>query len=82
METIYGNLQGLKSSQLKQIQRLYRQRLPLANFTTPEFAQRLAAISTEIKQPICVFVNRRGQIIRVGLGTPNQAKIPPLELPR
>lgn len=82
IETIYGNLQGLKSNQLKQLQRLYRQRLPLANFTTPEFAQRLAAISTEIKQPVCVFVNRRGQIIRVGLGTPNQAKIPPLELPR
>ncbi|WP_026103293.1 GTPase HflX [Pseudanabaena sp. PCC 6802] len=82
METIYGNLQGLKSSQLKQLQRLYRQRLPLSSFTTPEFAQRLAAISTEIKQPICAFVNRRGQIIRVGLGTPNQAKIPPLELPR
>lgn len=61
---------------------MYRQRLPLSSFTTPEFAQRLAAISTEIKQPICAFANRRGQIIRVGLGTPNQAKIPPLELPR
>ncbi len=82
IETIYGNLQGLKSNQLKQLQSLYRQRLPLDSFTTPEFAQRLAAISTDIKQPISVFVNRRGQIIRVGLGTPNQAQIPPLELPR
>jgi GTPase len=54
----------------------------LSSFTTPEFAQRLAAISTEIKHPICAFANRRGQIIRIGLGTPNQAKIPPLELPR
>ncbi|WP_425215721.1 GTPase HflX [Tumidithrix helvetica] len=82
METIYGNLQGLKSNQLKQLQRLYRSRLPQSSFTTPEFAQRLAAISTEIKQPICAFANRRGQVIRIGLGTPNQAKIPPLELPR
>jgi GTPase len=73
---------GLKSNQLKQLQRLYRSRLPQTSFTTPEFAQRLAAISTEIKQPICAFANRRGQIIRVGLGTPNQAKIPPMELPR
>jgi len=47
-----------------------------------EFAQRLAGISAEIEQPLCCFVNRRGQVIRVGLGTPNQAKIPPLELPR
>jgi GTPase len=50
--------------------------------TTPEFAQRLAAISTDIKQPVCAYLNRRGQVIRVGVGTPSQTKIPPLELPR
>jgi GTPase len=47
-----------------------------------EFAQRLAAISTEIKEPICSYLNRRGQVIRVGVGTPRQTQIPPLELPR
>ncbi|MBD0347052.1 MAG: GTPase HflX, partial [Coleofasciculus sp. Co-bin14] len=82
METIYGNLQGLKSSQLKQLQRLYHQRLPGDRLTTPEFAQRLAAISTDIKQPLCTYINRRGQVIRVGVGTPTQTKIPPQELPR
>lgn len=50
--------------------------------TTPEFAQRLAAISTEINQPVCAYLNRRGQVIRVGVGTPRQTQIPPLELPR
>jgi GTPase len=82
IETIYGNLQGLKSSQVKQLQRLYHQRLPGDRFTTSEFAQRLAAISTEINQPICAYINRRGQVIRVGVGTPRQTQIPPLELPR
>ncbi|NDJ19351.1 GTPase HflX [Myxacorys almedinensis A] len=82
METVYGHLQGLKSSQLKQLQRLYHQRLPGDRITTPEFAQRLAAISTDINQPICTYVNRRGQVIRVGIGTPRQTQIPPLELPR
>lgn len=82
IETIYGNLQGLKSSQIKQLQRLYQQRLPSDRPTTPEFAQRLAAISTEINQPVCAYVNRRGQVIRVGVGTPRQTQIPPLELPR
>jgi GTPase len=47
-----------------------------------EFAQRLAAISTEIKEPVCSYLNRRGQVIRVGVGTPRQTQIPPLELPR
>ncbi len=82
IETIYGHLQGLKSSQLKQLQRLYHQRVPGDRLTTPEFAQRLAAISVDIKQPVCAYINRRGQVIRVGVGTLPQTKIPPLELPR
>ena len=82
IETIHGNLQGLKPNQLKQLQRLYHQRLPGDRFTTSEFAQRLAAISTELGQPVCVYLNRRGQVIRVGVGSPRQTRIPPLELPR
>ncbi|NJR18882.1 MAG: GTPase HflX [Calothrix sp. CSU_2_0] len=42
----------------------------------------MAAISTEINFPICAYINRRGQVIRVGVGTPRQTQIPPLELPR
>ncbi|MBW4666901.1 MAG: GTPase HflX [Cyanomargarita calcarea GSE-NOS-MK-12-04C] len=82
METIFGNLQGLKSSHLKQLQRLYHQRIPGDRVTTSEFSQRLAAISTEINQPVCTYLNRRGQVIRVGVGTPRQTQIPPMELPR
>jgi GTPase len=72
----------LKTSQIKQLQRLYHQRLPIDHVTTPEFAQRLAAISTDMGQPVCAYINRRGQVIRVGVGTPRQTQIPPLELPR
>jgi GTPase len=50
--------------------------------TTPEFAQRVAAISTELQESVCVYLNRRGQVIRVGVGNVSQTKIPPLELPR
>ncbi len=50
--------------------------------TTSEFAQRLAAISTEIKDSVCVYINRRGQVIRVGVGSPRQTQIPAMELPR
>ncbi|MEI6380509.1 MAG: GTPase HflX [Cyanobacteriota bacterium ELA615] len=82
METLYGNLQGLKSNQIKQLQNIYQQRLPLDTFTTFEFAQRLGAISTEIQQPISIYINRRGQIIRVGIGGPRQTQIPLGELPR
>lgn len=82
IDTIHGNLQGLKPSQLKQLQRLYHQRLPGDRIVTGEFAQRLAAISTDLGEPLCVYLNRRGQVIRVGVGSPRQTRIPPLELPR
>ncbi|MBE9117098.1 GTPase HflX [Lusitaniella coriacea LEGE 07157] len=82
IETIYGQLKGLKASQIKPLQRLYQQRIPSDCLTTFEFAQRLAAISTDIQQPVCAYLNRRGQVIRVGVGTLSQTQIPPLELPR
>jgi GTPase len=39
-------------------------------------------VSAELGQPVCVYVNRRGLVLRVGVGTPRQTQIPPLELPR
>ncbi|NJN23927.1 MAG: GTPase HflX, partial [Acaryochloridaceae cyanobacterium RL_2_7] len=59
METIVGQLKGLKSSQLKQLKRLYHQRMPSDCIVTPEHAQRMAAISRDIQQPICCYINRR-----------------------
>ena len=82
IDTIYGKYKGLKSSQIKQLKKLYHQKLPGDIVVTPEFAQRLAAISTEINQPVCTYINRRGQVIRVGVGNARQTQIPPLELPR
>lgn len=81
-EAIYGKLNGLKPSQLKQLRRLYHQRLPGDCLTTVEFAQRLAAIGAAIKQPVCAYVNRRGRVVRVGVGTLRATQIPRLELPR
>ena len=82
MEKVYGNIQGLKSSQIKQLQRLYDQRQESDRFVTSEFACLLAAISTEIHQPVCSYINRRGHIVRVAVGTPEKTQIPPQELPR
>ncbi|MDZ8107554.1 MAG: GTPase HflX [Nostoc sp. DedQUE12a] len=82
MQNIYGNLQGIKASQIKQLQKLYEQRQPGDRLITPEFAQALAKISTDIHHPICCYINRRGEVIRIAVGTPNQTQIPTEELPR
>ncbi len=82
IEKIYGELKGLKSSQLKALKNIYHQRLPVDRVTTPEFAQRLAAVSTDINQAVCAYIDRRGHVIRVGVGSPHKTQIPVLELPR
>lgn len=82
METIYGNLNGIKSSQIKQLQKLYEQRQPSDRLMSPEFAQQLATISHDIHQPVCSYINRRGQVIRIGIGTPAQTQLDPDDLPR
>ena len=61
---------------------MYHQKISGDRITSGEFAQRVAGISTEIDRPVCTYVNRRGQVIRVGVGTPLETQIPPLELPR
>jgi GTPase len=82
MQKIYGNVQGIKASQINLLQQLYEQNQPADRLITPEFAQALATISQQIHHPICCYINRRGQIIRIAVGTPNQTQIPPEELPR
>ncbi|MBD2448446.1 GTPase HflX [Nostoc sp. FACHB-152] len=82
MQKIYGNTQGIRNSHLKQLQHLYEEQQPGDRFITPEFAQTLAAITTAIHQPICCYINRRGEVIRVAIGTPNKTQIPSEELPR
>ncbi|MGJ5633685.1 GTPase HflX [Nostoc sp. CALU 1950] len=82
MQKIYSNVQGIKASQIKRLQQLYEQNQPADRFITPEFAQALATISQQIHHPICCYLNRRGQVIRVAVGTPSQTQIPPEELPR
>ncbi|GAP98130.1 GTPase HflX [Leptolyngbya sp. NIES-2104] len=82
MATVYGQLQGIRSTHIKQIEKLYDTRFASDSLITSEFAEQLAALSHLIHQPICCYVNRRGQVLRVGIGTPMQTRLPESELPR
>lgn len=74
---------GLKPYQQKHLQRLFQQRIPQNQLLSVEFAERLGSISQELsQQPISVYLNRRGQVIRVGVGSPFETQIPALDLPR
>jgi GTPase len=82
MEAVHGDIQGIRAVYLKQLQQLYAERQPADRLITPEFAQQLAQLSSDIRQPLCSYINRRGQIIRVAIGTPNQTQLAETDLPR
>ncbi len=62
MQTKYGNLQAIKSSKTKQLQRLFKQSKPKDRFISPKFAQVLVAITKEI-------ASEQDRVLLVGVQT-------------
>ncbi|WP_038057262.1 GTPase HflX [Thermodesulfobacterium hydrogeniphilum] len=77
--TVYGNTIGLKPSELKRLERLYRRRVPPASIITHELAKELAQISADLNRQIGILINRKGEIDYVIVGTFNRIVIPELK---
>ena len=75
---VFGNTSGLKASQLKKLQYLYRRHLPPQQLISLELAQSLAEISFEIKRQIGLLINRRGDLLYVIVGHDHSLLIPDL----
>jgi GTP-binding protein HflX len=65
---IHGNTQGLKASQVRALERLYRRRLPPERILTQEFARSLTEISHETRRQVGVLVDRGGEVTHVMVG--------------
>ncbi len=75
---IHGNTTGLKSSQLKSLERIYRRRLPVGEVITPELARYLTEQSRELRRQIGLIVDRSGEVKYVVLGDDREILIPDL----
>jgi GTP-binding protein HflX len=78
MKRLYGNSAGLKASQLKRIENLYRRRIPPDVIITPELVRDMSGLSHEIRRQIGLLVNRQGRIRLVLVGDPKKILIPNL----
>lgn len=76
--TVFGNTIGLKPSELRKLERLYRRKIPPASIITHELAKELAQISAEINRQVGILINRKGEIDYVIVGTFNRIEIPEL----
>jgi GTP-binding protein HflX len=75
---VYGNLQGLKPSELIRLERLYYRKVHPESIITSELAWELAELSFALGRQIGLLINRKGEIEYVIVGTFNQIEIPEL----
>jgi GTP-binding protein HflX len=77
-----GNLVGLKPQQYRQLERLYRRKVPPAQLLTPELARQLAEISWDLHRQVGVLLDRQGTVNLVIVGDAKGLVIPPLKRER
>ncbi len=75
---IHGSLTGLKSSQVKALERIYQRRIPASQVITPELGRYLTELSRELRRQIGLIVNRSGKVEHVMLGDDREIVIPDL----
>jgi GTP-binding protein HflX len=75
---IWGNTTGLKPSQVKALNHLYRRRLPGQGGYSKEQARELAALSADIGRQLGLLINRQGKPAMVIVGDADRIVIPDL----
>jgi GTP-binding protein HflX len=78
MKKLFGNLTGLKASQVKRLEKIYQRFIPSEFIITPELGNYICALSHEINRQIGVLANRKGKIDYVIVGNHREIFIPDL----
>jgi GTP-binding protein HflX len=76
MKKIYGYTQGLKTSQVKGLEKLYRRRVRPEQIIAPELAREMCRLSHEIRRQIGLLVDRKGKVAYVIAGDQQKIVIP------
>jgi GTP-binding protein HflX len=76
MNTVSGNVVGLKPSQLHALERVYRRRLRPSEIVSAELGGYLTELSREIERQVGILANRRGDIEHVFVGDASRITLP------
>jgi GTP-binding protein HflX len=75
-DEVTGNVQGLKASEIKALERLYRRRVAPTEIVSSELANQLAEQSAELHRQVGVLIDRRGTIQHVMVGDASKIMLP------
>ncbi len=76
MKRLFGNTSGLKASQIRRLENLYRRRLPPQFLITFEIARDISRLSHDMRRQIGLLINRQGKIAYVIVGDHQKIVIP------
>jgi len=76
LNTVTGNVVGLKPSQMHALERVYRRRLRPAEIVSGELATYLSEVSREIERQVGILANRRGDVEHVFVGDASRIVLP------
>src|ERR1041385_1982058 len=75
-EEVTGNITGLRASELKSLERLYRRRVAPTEIVSTELAAQLASESAQLHRQVGVLIDRRGAIAHVIVGDASKIVLP------
>lgn len=76
---IVGNITGIKNNLLIELKSLYEVSLSPNEPISLELAMKMAALTDALNREIAVYINRRGQIVQVAVGTAQAVTLPPVD---
>ena len=78
MKELFGNLSGLKASQIRRMENLGRRRITPTAIVSHELCRDMAALSAETGRQIGLLIDRSGRIFQVLIGDVDRILIPDL----
>ncbi len=75
-QTVTGNTSGLKASQLKALERIYRRRVAPTDVISSELANFMCETSFDLHRQVGVLISRRGAIEHVMVGDASKIVLP------
>jgi len=76
MKKLYGNTRGLKASQLRKLEKLYRRRIPPQFPVTTDLVREISHLTSDIRRQVGLLITRSGRIDYVIIGDRQGIVIP------
>ena len=76
---IQGEIQNLKPHIKQELESLYDLSVPVGQLSTKELNERLVAVTEAIGREVAAYVDRKGRVIEVSVGSSWTVDLPPVE---